>query len=796
MRRRLGISMAELPKGVTKEVRRGGSGVLELLLIDFDREGGDGYIRIEKDTSPATVAQLVIVGGKPEMALFEHDSLLMGHSALAELRQCATDDDSRISVHTDVDLGLISDLHPEAKLHILEEDAVSGQKIEGWIIDTKSDSHWWRHKQKRDWAMTEETLTEEEEDYSAEETPIIIEYKPGEELESGSSYLVDDQTPDSVLKIATHLGAIGHPLLVISRSPPSHLAEQFGVPTSCCRWLSEREIEGVKSLHPGLESVRRECDEFLWSATRAVIVIDGVEYLSVIHGFGRVLGMLRDLLDVVSTSDDIVLIPADLDVWEGRERALILRECDQIPIERAREWAERPAVVEGHSFSQDTEGATIPEPKTINVVSEAADDFKAAAARLLSSAEQAELSTPSASAGGDESSQPAEFHQPATSFSARSLIDEMKLENMNDDESQVATADGQEEEVSVNAESFGDSNEDNLQLPDWATTPSANMEELPTPTGGESIESESLDEEEVSVELVEEQESSEEGIEQIVEVEKQLIQPTVNYRAKSKRRLKVPHKPDILQFEKNSMHYAATNSKQFEGELIDPGFEAIDASVTALNSKKDEFREVGDWVTPEERDWKIHETRSMGAAVDNSRAVRHIVKSKESSSISRLHVRQWGAAADSAAHVNARATTPVEVDNPHARDSASRAQKVRTLTQMLVGSELDALYADREQMVSSSGIKLEVLERISDLSDKGHPIRNLVERIEANPKEGLIMLELLEKKSVIIDDLIKRLNIQEERSVVDSKVATRYRENLIQFEQIDEVETLLKDFEG
>ena len=59
-----------------------------------------------------------------------------------------------------------------------------------------------------------------------------------------------------------------------------------------------------------------------------------------------------------------------------------------------------------------------------------------------------------------------------------------------------------------------------------------------------------------------------------------------------------------------------------------------------------------------------------------------------------------------------------------------------------------------------------------------------------------IMLEILEKKSVIIDDLIKRLNIQEERSVVDSKVATRYRENLIQFEKIDEVETLLKDFEG
>jgi hypothetical protein len=146
--------------------------------------------------------------------------------------------------------------------------------------------------------------------------------------------------------------------------------------------------------------------------------------------------------------------------------------------------------------------------------------------------------------------------------------------------------------------------------------------------------------------------------------------------------------------------------------------------------------------------------------------------------------------------VNARATTPEEVANPHVRDSARRAQKVRTLTQMLVGSELEALYADRQQMVSSSGIKLEVLERISTLSDKGHPIRNLVERIEADSKEGMIMLDVMEKKSVIIDDLIKRLNIQEERSVVDSKVATRYRENLIQFEQIEEVENLLKDFEG
>tara|TARA_B100001750_G_scaffold237380_1_gene242406 strand:+ start:3926 stop:6265 length:2340 start_codon:yes stop_codon:yes gene_type:complete len=779
--------MAELPKGVTKEVRRGGSGVLELLLIDFDREGSDGYFRIEKDTSPTTIAQLVIVEGNPAMALFEHESLLMGHSALEELRKCAADDDSRISVHTDVDLGLISDLHPEAKLHIREEDDISGQKIEGWIIDTKSDSHWWRHKQKRDWAMTEATLTEEDDNPAEQNIPEIIEYTPGEELESGSSYLVDDQTPDSVMEIAAHLGSIGHPLLVISRSPPHHLAEQFGFPPTCCRWLSERELEGVKSLHPGLESVRRECDEFLWGSTRSVIVIDGVEYLSVIHGFSRLLGMLRDLLDVVSTSDDIVLIPADLDVWDGRERALLLRECDQIPIELAREWAERPAVVEGHSFSQDSEGATIPEPKTINVVSEAAGDFKEAAARLLSSAEQADSSK------SEDESKPIEFQQPNTSFSARSLIDEIRLEEAT--ESPLPELDVEvDEEIITTTDS---NNNDDLQLPDWATAPSANMGDV-TNTSNASIDEpvEKSEELEVAEELVVESSTSEDEIEDVVEVKNLPMQPTVNYRGRSKRRLTVPRKPDILQLEKGSMRYAATNSKPFEGELADSGFEAIDSSVTALNSKKDDFRDVGDWITTEERDWKVLETAGMGAAVENSRAVRHKVKTVESSSISRLHVRQWGAAADSAAQANARATTPEMVGNPNVRESASRAQHVKTLTQLLVGSELDALYSDREQMVSSSGIKLEILERISALGEKGHPIRHLVERIEANSKEGMIMLDDLEKKSELIDDLIKRLNIQEDRSVIEPKVASRYRNQLIQFKLIGEVESMLKDFEG
>ncbi len=787
--------MAELPKGITKEVRRGGSGVLELLLIDFDKEGGSGYIRIQQPTNPVSIAQLVISDGAPEIALFESSELLMGHSALEELRNCAAADDSRISVHTDVDLGLIADLHPEAKLHFAGLDSNADKKIEGWITDTKRDSDWWRSKRNREWTMTEKTLDDDDEDSEADDAVDIIEYIPGEELEAGCSYLIDEQIPDSVFRVATHLATIGHPVMVMSRSTPQRISDDFGLPISVCRWLSEREVEGVRTINPGLEEIRRECDEFLWGSSRAVIILDGVEYLSGIHGFSRMIGMLRNLFDGIQTSNNMVLIPADFDVWDQRERSLLLRECDLISAGTIGEWAQRPAVLEGHQFCQETESLSIPEPQRIDIVSEAEGDFKDAATRLLSTVGQAQDSPTKDESNSVVST--THFTQPVTSFSAASLLDEMRLEVEPEPISSEETTSNDEPLESIVT---ADNEEGDFSLPSWATAPSANMDdEQPTTTFQEDASTLDVDTPNPSDITSEQTEVVEDADSPEPEVEPEyarLNQPTVNYRSKQKRRVSVPQKPDILQFEKASMHYAAANSKQFEGQLVDSGYEAIDSSVTALNYKKDEFREVGEWETDEERNWEVLEIRGMSAAVDNSRSLRHGVESSKTSSISGVNTRQWGAAVVSASEEAPTALTPDLVTNPLARESAIRIQKSKTLTQMLVGTELEALYADRKQMVKRAGIDLKILERINSLADKGHPIHQIVDRIEANSKEGLKLLAELEKKSVIVNDLINRINIQENRSVIDSTVAVKYRTQLIQFEHIKRIESMLNDFES
>ena len=137
--------MAEFPVGRVREVRRGGAGVLELLLLDLSRELADGYIRVERQGEVARVGQLVLSAGRLVMCLHETDELSMGRNALEALRADAAADDSRLSIHDEVDLEVVFDLHPEARLHLDDDVGASGDRIEGWE-DTGSSLTWWQQR--------------------------------------------------------------------------------------------------------------------------------------------------------------------------------------------------------------------------------------------------------------------------------------------------------------------------------------------------------------------------------------------------------------------------------------------------------------------------------------------------------------------------------------------------------------------------------------------------------------------------------------------------------------------------
>lgn len=245
-----------------------------------------------------------------------------------------------------------------------------------------------------------------------------------------------------------------------------------------------------------------------------------------------------------------------------------------------------------------------------------------------------------------------------------------------------------------------------------------------------------------------------------------------------------------------ALQKSVEDSREITTELSSPGYEAFGLAHSSMDEAGERSRVVGDWVTDEKRDWEALQMAEMKSAVDSARGVRHTIPAEEGATPARINVRSWSAAAGAAAETKRRAKAPENPDNPLARNPATRAQKVRTLTQYVVGSEIDALYSDRRHILNQAGIDLEVLGRVTELSDKGHPIQPLVERLEADSNEGKRLLKKMEKDSKKVATLLSRLNVFEENGVVDSVVGERYRKRLLAFKEIDEIESLLTDLEG
>lgn len=428
--RSVGEGMVELPRGEVSETRRGGAGVLELLLVDMQKRDESGYLRCEAGALGGAVGQVTVRGGRPSLALYEgaDGDLLIGQVALGAIQEASGLEGSRITRHLGVDLDLIEDLHPLARLHLSEAEAVA------WTEAGEAEV-WWQHRQRtrREWKRLDAWMPEEDDaDEQAADLGTGLPPLPfhaGQELLPGMVCTIDATSPAQCFSMVGHLAGIGHPTLVLSRVPPERLEAESGLHRSMTRWLTEKG-EGEGALNASLEEVRREIDGFLHGASRACVALDGLEFLVGLHGFDRSLELVRFLVDTFTAADHLLLIPLDLDVLDARQRSILLREVDALDPARVSRWAERPARIEGHPFcSDDWAGITVPAPNT-------------------------PTPAPKAEATPEDHA--------ANRWSIRGVVDAWKEERTAEVEA-VATA-VPEENV----------------LPDWATAPSANREDAPT----------------------------------------------------------------------------------------------------------------------------------------------------------------------------------------------------------------------------------------------------------------------------------------------------------------------------
>ena len=335
--------MAELPRGSVLETRRGGPDVLRTLVRDFFSDSQEGYIRIErkpKDDLPR-IGQIILSNGEPLSAIHEQSAVLFSLPALLEIEEDAVFIDALLTVVVDVDVAHIDSLFPDARLHI---DTVWSSELPESV-----GQRWWLNREVRSttWAKANENSLPEIE--TVVEAPEFIQraaevrraQMQGElcgELTPGQVLLLDATDNHNSFKLASELALLGRPVLVLSRVHKERLVVEYGLPSESCWWLTERATGEEQSCGAGLEDITRTITDFLWGNLRAIVILDGLEFLASVHGVERTFGFLRRLVDTFHDSDDALMIPVDLLAWEEKDRRLLIRETESASNAQVEFW--------------------------------------------------------------------------------------------------------------------------------------------------------------------------------------------------------------------------------------------------------------------------------------------------------------------------------------------------------------------------------------------------------------------------------------------------------------------------
>ncbi len=156
------------------------------------------------------------------------------------------------------------------------------------------------------------------------------ENDPGNTLEDGHCYIIEEEKLDKSLGLFTDTLKRGYTGLCITRTNPKHLkgvAELEGV---TIMWLTDKESSTETTIPAVLERIMYEISDFLRQEENGCLIVDGIEYLISNNGFDAVLRFIRRMVDEFSESKSVLLVAVSPFTLKERELKIMEREMEKI----------------------------------------------------------------------------------------------------------------------------------------------------------------------------------------------------------------------------------------------------------------------------------------------------------------------------------------------------------------------------------------------------------------------------------------------------------------------------------
>ncbi len=150
------------------------------------------------------------------------------------------------------------------------------------------------------------------------------------ELKAGRSYLIEEDRPDQAYHLLAKAVEGNRGGLLITRTNPKRVREQFPLESAKILWLTDREGSHEETIAPALERIVYEIEGFMSKHPHGAVMLDGIEYLVSNNSFDAVLRFVRRLVDTVSEGHFMFLISLGPATVKDQELKMIEREMDVI----------------------------------------------------------------------------------------------------------------------------------------------------------------------------------------------------------------------------------------------------------------------------------------------------------------------------------------------------------------------------------------------------------------------------------------------------------------------------------
>ena len=343
--------VSDFVPGDVLETRRGGVDVLRHLAHELAKLERNGSIKIHRKIPDVgeRIGHLLIFDGSLAAAFHQADMERYGIEALLEIESDASALDATMSLHEMSESLYISTLseHPHAGL-VEEQDGI---RDEAWWTSVRTP----RRRIEREERLPELKPSVSVPEALRRKSEARMRSQGGPVLQRGQAWLEHSIEPHEIFELATTLSEMKQPVLLISRQSPSRIESNYRMPIKQYHWLSETQHE--RTLDPSLESIRRNIDVFFSEHERGILFLEGIEYLSGIHGEQRVIEMIRSIVDQTRLNGNVLIVSSNLEAFTLQHRTRLEREFSALESQQIQTWLLDVDLLQDHPYFRDLDEA-------------------------------------------------------------------------------------------------------------------------------------------------------------------------------------------------------------------------------------------------------------------------------------------------------------------------------------------------------------------------------------------------------------------------------------------------------